>query len=999
MTFIKDKEIDLNEENADLLNGKAYAKALRTAILETPADDTFVIGLFGEWGSGKSSVIKSAESLIRNDKTKKRKNIEFITYDAWKYVKDSFRRMFLLKIQEALGFERTHLMEKFYSNTNTDKEINVKFSNRKFVWSVIFLIFVVFVMGLWAHFSENDLVANMALILSAVTLVSNLVFRCFNELKIVNQKPYMFAPEQFEECFSEMLSKSLRKTSIIEKVSHWVKGEKYITDIDKLVIVIDNIDRCDSETAYELLSNIKSFLVNYDNLIFIIPTDHLSLCKHLSCHFNRSHKESEEFFRKIFNLEIRIKPLEELELFDFANKINKKLKLDFSADSINIIANEYASNPRRIIQFFNNIKIELDVLKAKLSCKEIQEAKNIVCKLLIIREEWPDYYRLILRDGRLLNSVNFENRDRIYAEQDEGLLALNRFLKQTAPFCFVGDEQLLEKIISNSIVLDRLSTTIKQAVRDVEMDTIKNFIKGSGDNLDALLNYIGKQLEINVLRGTWTTGIPNLFRDILFINSITDIPSAANARFERELKGHVNQFIQILPKVEYDNLVKYINTLLNQRKPYLIKNLLGDHFSMNMSASYNDKNVKNVYLALFEKLITNIKDKSIFDEYKNLFVEWYRHTDSSISGLGLQGLDHFVSSPLIREIIGNLTKETDDIYMDDLVYLAKHKKLSEDDIDSAFTKLNEIYSACASGQRKVILSAITKILPLIKEVSKLDKIEQLNIFVTQRIFNNYNIVLNGWQHVSTNLIDNQLPETSSQDMIEFLTYIYSITNNRINVIGYLKKISNKYPAQTSVILDELEKRIRATKGLTITDLEPLVLNSDSFSDSYSYLLKEMAGWTYTESHKYVIDDEKLKTEIGYIVNKISDADSRLVRDRLNQLLEILMGERDSTNDSIVAAIKDANDDTIAKLSPKIRLLTLDTICNNIEVYRDSADILGLIAKHGEKKHIGLLTKFILKNVVENKDIMVRLYRLIPADKIVASDKKKMSPWLNENEEK
>ena len=44
----------------------------------------------------------------------KGKKVKVITYDAWKYANDSFRRMFLLKIQEELKYEQTEEMQRFY---------------------------------------------------------------------------------------------------------------------------------------------------------------------------------------------------------------------------------------------------------------------------------------------------------------------------------------------------------------------------------------------------------------------------------------------------------------------------------------------------------------------------------------------------------------------------------------------------------------------------------------------------------------------------------------------------------------------------------------------------------------------------------------------------------------------------------------------------------------------------------------------------------------------
>lgn len=87
MNFIEDKELNLKKEGNDLLNGKSYSETLKQIIQNTPKKGTFCIGLFGEWGSGKSSIIKT----VKDDITKNKKeygNTKFVIYDAWKYVND-----------------------------------------------------------------------------------------------------------------------------------------------------------------------------------------------------------------------------------------------------------------------------------------------------------------------------------------------------------------------------------------------------------------------------------------------------------------------------------------------------------------------------------------------------------------------------------------------------------------------------------------------------------------------------------------------------------------------------------------------------------------------------------------------------------------------------------------------------------------------------------------------------------------------------------------------
>ncbi|MFI3297876.1 MAG: P-loop NTPase fold protein, partial [bacterium] len=123
--FIPDREVVLDKDN-DLLKTKVYADSLKDIINNSPQNEVFTIGLFGGWGTGKSSIIKTAQQEIEAENDK----VKFITYDSWKYANDSFRRMFLLQIQEDLNLEQAPAMSRFYKSTNTEakptEKINIK---------------------------------------------------------------------------------------------------------------------------------------------------------------------------------------------------------------------------------------------------------------------------------------------------------------------------------------------------------------------------------------------------------------------------------------------------------------------------------------------------------------------------------------------------------------------------------------------------------------------------------------------------------------------------------------------------------------------------------------------------------------------------------------------------------------------------------------------------------------------------------------------------------
>lgn len=62
--YLEDSPI-LKQEK-DLLNRSGFAKQLAKSLVEVKVDDGFCVGLFGAWGSGKSSIINMVREEIDN---------------------------------------------------------------------------------------------------------------------------------------------------------------------------------------------------------------------------------------------------------------------------------------------------------------------------------------------------------------------------------------------------------------------------------------------------------------------------------------------------------------------------------------------------------------------------------------------------------------------------------------------------------------------------------------------------------------------------------------------------------------------------------------------------------------------------------------------------------------------------------------------------------------------------------------------------------------------
>ena len=215
--YIEDEEICLQEK--DYLNTSVYADSLKKIIDSLSGNKSYTVGLFGGWGTGKSSIINTVKELYKSEK---KCDIAFVTYDAWQYVNDSFRRMFLLKMQQELKYDQTDLMKKFYVNESQKVDYKYVFSLKKFLFVFLISFLAIYVLFSLPFVVEIEPKISIAMVGASLNALVTLFFRTFEKFDISITKPYLFAPEQFQECFTEILNACF-SSNPIEKVKNFLR--------------------------------------------------------------------------------------------------------------------------------------------------------------------------------------------------------------------------------------------------------------------------------------------------------------------------------------------------------------------------------------------------------------------------------------------------------------------------------------------------------------------------------------------------------------------------------------------------------------------------------------------------------------------------------------------------------------------------------------------------------------------------------------------------------
>lgn len=301
-----------------------------------------LIAIYGPWGSGKSSLMKTIENNINS------KKFETIWYDTWKYETDD----------------------------------NVPYSLLKYILRN----------DKWECFKEKG-----------EKFLDNIydLFKGFSKGVEFNLGLLTVKPGDTLETIQASQSKAPNLT-IWEKYQEFKESFAKITFNDKkLIVFLDDLDRCDSQNIISLISSIKQLLSINKNIIFIIGIDKEAVSKALSNKYNNDYNKAEEYLEKIFSINFNIIPKTKYETIS----PNLSELLSLSINDTNIILDFFDkiqfNNPRhikKVIRKYWLVKTYLNNNNVNLENKIIV---IIILYFVILNNFYPDEYMHIGLDSKI----------------------------------------------------------------------------------------------------------------------------------------------------------------------------------------------------------------------------------------------------------------------------------------------------------------------------------------------------------------------------------------------------------------------------------------------------------------------------------------------------------------------------------------------------------------------------------------------------------------------
>lgn len=945
--FIPDREIVLSKDT-DLLNTSIYANNLVDLIKSAPLGQVFNIGLFGSWGSGKSSIIATAKEQLISSKDLK---VKFVTYDAWKYANDSFRRMFLFEVQKELGFKRTPLMEKFYQNSNQDVNVKNQISPLR-VWLMVAISIIVLLVVSLLNI-EIEYKISIYSIFALLSVLIGILTGCFNQLKVAISKPFMFAPEQFEQCFQEMMEEAL-KPNIIQRAFQFITRNPDCISHKKIVIVIDNIDRCNSEQSYNLLTDIKTFLCDERfNIVFVIPVDDEALRKHI---LNKSHnnntdecaRDKEEFLRKFFNVTLRIKPHQPTEMYEFAQKLNTKYSLGFNSATINIASKEYAKNPRRVIQLFNNLSAEL----ANYDDAFASKYETLICKILIIREEYNDFYQELLKDYTLLSKTEFSDK-KLNPE-------LIRLLSDTRSYTSNYDGHVLSRILTNSdIQFADIPANIRHFIDahnavDITAE-LSEWLKTDVSNTEQFVGYCLYNIEKAIKRQLWDSEFKAYCEFIAEINSTIKFTKEQDIRFAEKFKPYIEKLIPTFCNPA--QIVAYANYLQTQQLPYLL--------GLIVSYLKNNKEKTDDVWAKYFRECVNQCNKMTLSELSDIFTNEYKKNKFDITALNTNQLIALIKDELLIYIVERWNAIDESKHITDFIYIAQNITIGEAVCIKVYEKISSILGDLRGASKDDLLKKIAIINQIAEPMIVSGAFEPIvslyNLITGTRAMTNTSASpYNRQTAKQVRLLDECVNIDEINVLARFITTTYKVTQGRINGADELEILRTK---DESVILSNI-LWLKNTYGYPLYRLASHVIKY-SLYDNDELMAVYRSHFLDQYNDAPILKEEELKIKLGDMLQYAIQTKS----DRMFNWLSDISSKDNRIKTILVPIISDRPIGEIQSLPKDLMDLAINSVDqNNIDSYRKYTDFLRCLAVNGSMAQKQFLAKLIVKMLNDKDDI-------------------------------
>ena len=352
--------IDEPELNNLVLDFPNYTRALSDLILNSKP--RYTIGIFGNWGSGKTTLMKNVESvLVKNE-------CSCFEFNAWRYALEERHATYPLMLEMI-----TQILEIDSVKSSTDSILN--------------------------SIKKNAIRIAKGLKITAGVNLSGMNF----SIEADGSK-MLESEKEGTEKLQESKSLFQQGLETINKLLQYIKGPKINPDL-KLVIFIDDLDRCTPEKVTEVFESIKVFF-DIEGIVFVLGLSHEIVEEAINQHYKifGSVFSGKDYLKKIIQVPFPLPTWSRGDIIDYLKSLITNHRDDtyktFLGENLGLVAKAVELNPREVKRLLNNFILSHQIHKNN---PQIDQKKLFI--IHVIAHRWRDFYDYIMKYPNEINEM------------------------------------------------------------------------------------------------------------------------------------------------------------------------------------------------------------------------------------------------------------------------------------------------------------------------------------------------------------------------------------------------------------------------------------------------------------------------------------------------------------------------------------------------------------------------------------------------------------------
>ena len=387
----------------DSLNRKRSVEALCRMLAQPALETPIVVGVNGEWGSGKTSVMRMLEAALPGHSPK-------IWFDAWRYARQDsalWRALLLTFVEKLRAFppenppqhwdERLDRLVVSLYRTETYEErgplqVNWGAAAPLALQAVLPLLAgSASVAALKAWFAEEDNPEKLT--------------KLVERERITRYREQVQSLEQFRATLRELVTEYLSLCATRGPMQP--NGLRAPT---RMYVFIDDLDRCLPEAVVGTLEAIK-LMLDIDGCVFILGVDRAVVEHSVLLRYHQAAAtdgvllESRQYLDKVIQIPFRLPALDETQIDqlvrDWCNNNGKSELIDVLST---LIVAGVAPNPRSVKRTLNLSLLMLELRDAHQQKLDLADQRRLV-KLVVLQNSYEVIYQKVVQEPSVLKRL------------------------------------------------------------------------------------------------------------------------------------------------------------------------------------------------------------------------------------------------------------------------------------------------------------------------------------------------------------------------------------------------------------------------------------------------------------------------------------------------------------------------------------------------------------------------------------------------------------------